>query len=196
MKLMEILSKEIPKLPIKLDNLKGRISNKNWNQIGQGIQADVFHHVPTNKVIKLVSISGSSDPTYQFLRIALKHQNNPYFPRIYNIKKYGKEYPHLVVTLEKLHTMSDNDRDKYMKIVGSEYIPGERYTDLRSRVRKLWLDPQYRKQIFDRATDSNLKNALRLLEPLFKHYTPDMHFNNVMVRHNGQLVFIDPTSPS
>jgi hypothetical protein len=41
--------------------------------------------------------------------------------------------------------------------------------------------------------DPNLNKALRLLEPLFRNYEPDMHGSNIMLR-GSQWVFMDPIS--
>jgi hypothetical protein len=54
-------------------------------------------------------------------------------------------------------------------------------------------NPEIRREMIRSIQEPNLKQALRLLEPLFRHYTPDMHGANIMVR-GTQWVFIDPVS--
>jgi hypothetical protein len=60
--------------------------------------------------------------------------------------------------------------------------------------RTAFSDPKIRKHIYNTTKDKNLKQALRLLEPLFKHYWPDMHIGNIMQRSDNHLVFIDPVA--
>jgi hypothetical protein len=52
-----------------------------------------------------------------------------------------------------------------------------------------------RKTVYNTTSDPYLKQALRLMEPLFRKYTPDVTKNNMMVRPNTspiQVVFLDP----
>jgi hypothetical protein len=61
----------------------------------------------------------------------------------------------------------------------------------------LFEKPESRKQIFNLTTDPQLKQALRLMEPLFRKFHPDVHGGNIMYRNgpNGpHLVFVDPVS--
>jgi hypothetical protein len=53
-----------------------------------------------------------------------------------------------------------------------------------------------RKRIYNTTQDVQLKQAIRLLEPLFNSYYPDMHEGNIMLRLNPtpHLVFIDPVT--
>jgi hypothetical protein len=200
MLLTELLARKNPKVSTKI-GAKGdtNASNPNWNLLTMQTQSDVFHHPRTDRIVKVVDISGDDDATYQFLRVVMNHQDNPYFPKIYGVKKYQKTEdgrPNLLVSMEKLNKMSEEDLQRYLEIVGIDTIPNESHIDFSHRVRKYWINPENRKHIFQKTIEPSLKQALRLLEPLFRHYRADMHFSNIMVRSSGQLVFIDPCAPS
>lgn len=64
----------------------------------------------------------------------------------------------------------------------------------RIQFRNAFNNPKFRKHIQQSTNNKFLKQALRLLEPLFKHYDPDVHQDNIMQRQNNQFVFIDPIS--
>jgi len=59
---------------------------------------------------------------------------------------------------------------------------------------KAFFDDNTRNKIRHSTTNKQFSQALRILEPLFRNnqFEPDMHFNNIMRRKNGQAVLIDP----
>lgn len=220
--LAEILSKQIPNLKSSNKLVSDIIANSNNKVVGIGAQSIAYLHKKfPGKVIKTIQISGTSDPSYQFIRMCLKHQDNPYFPKIfsvkmYNSKQYNKESDRytefdnivdndvppaaqnnvLIVVTEKLTDMTGitlQDLERY----GIEDFPipskMKGYKRQHSiQFRLAFKDRDFRQYMQQVVTDQHLKQALRLLEPLFRHYEPDMHDGNIMIRQPNQWVFIDP----
>ncbi len=194
MRLDEVLDKSIPSLK-HVKQRKGSFDAdniKNLEQIGYGVQSDVYHHKPTNAVVKILTISGTHDPSYQFYRMVLKHQDNPYFPRIYSIKQYDVDSPFMIVTMEKLQPLNEKDNVKFMKLSGMLVKKGESNDSRRKQIKDYWTNPANRLHLLQTTSDKYLKQAIRLMEPLFRYYRPDVHFNNIMIRSPNQFVFIDP----
>ncbi len=225
MLLNEILDKPSTKVKYSNKPVSDILSTKQHEVKGGGAQAlAYFHKKFPGKVIKTIQVHGYSDPSYQFLRLAMKHQDNPYFPKIYGAKMYKTAFvdytprgamfddidpqgdfsppPSLMdytlyVVMEKLSPLSDIT-DEDLKRFGIE-----RFVDTRVGIKKhisdrvdvkfrqAFLDPKWRLHMITVAKDPNLKEALRLLEPLFRHFEPDMHLHNIMLR-GTQWVFIDP----
>lgn len=233
MKLFEILDKSIKGLRTSNKEVQDTIRNTNQRVIGIGAQAIAYLHQKfPNQIIKTIQISGTNDPQYQFLRLCLKHQNNPYFPKIFAVKQYktkdvsrkersdkfselqgeygepfddipneAQKYT-LFVVMEKLQPFSHmgifrqlgvnptpddmTPRDKQSLRLTS----GLNRTDI--MIRMAMSNPIFRKKVIMTTPDPKFAQALRLLEPLFKHYSPDLHTGNIMIRGSNQLVFIDP----
>jgi len=176
-----------------------------WKQLGYiGQQAAAYTHPDKNTVIKSINIVGTSDPVYQFLRMCTQHQDNPYFPKVYSMKLYpladntNKRFAHkLVITMERLHRLEDSMYPMVAQVLGFKFEqPRDIIAASRQLVQKQFGSPEWRKQAIQQVIDPKLKQALRLLEPLFRHYDNDMHLKNIMYRKgkNGQpeLVFMDP----
>jgi len=193
--------------------------------VANGIQAIVFsHNKKPNTIIKMTGVTGTNDPAYQFLRVCVNHQDNPYFPKITNYKSYknkaltdddldyleqqpsfvmepidDKPYQLLIVS-EKLYDLNAIGETAIKKLLDDLGL-----TEVLSRFRKPSIGQAFVTAFNDESTrslmqhacpDKWFKQALRLLEPLFKNanFLPDMHFNNIMLRQNGHLVIIDPIS--
>lgn len=214
MKITEILSKQIPNLKTS----KKPITDIWPKQTVLGIGAQTIaylHKKYPGKVVKAIQVSGTSDPSYQFLRLCAKHQDNPYFPKIYSMKYYPSkpredadadfdyEYDDLsparlentlIVVTDKLQPWSATSDDLTRLGLPLEYIPSEFGRSVSQKFRKVFAEPGWREymKIYTSATEPALSQALRLMEPLFKHYQSDMHPGNIMTRPDGQWVFIDP----
>lgn len=66
------------------------IHHQQQDILGVGYQTvTYFREKFPGKVVKWAQITGTSDPVYQFLRLCLNNQNNPYLPRIYKAKHYS-----------------------------------------------------------------------------------------------------------
>lgn len=56
--------------------------------IGEGYFAKVYPGRKTNTVIKVANAQNPDDAYINFIREAMDHQDNPFFPRVYNAKIY------------------------------------------------------------------------------------------------------------
>jgi hypothetical protein len=209
MKLYEILSKLSPNIQKSTKPITTRWEQhgprpvKQLPQLGtNGGQSTAYIHQPSGKVVKVSLLyTGEQDPIYQFVRMCLKHQDNPHFPKIYSVKQYPDDFNgmRLIITMEQLYSMDWSDVTTYLTMLGidptewgsfdREYLSGY----VRDQLEK----PDVRHKIYKMTTDPSLKQAMKLLEPLFRNYSADMHFGNVMVRRTSsgsQLVFMDPVT--
>lgn len=201
MLLNEILDKSHPNIksssiPMsRFRDLEYYTPNK-WNDIGVGQQSKVFaYDKHPGKVVKItMALNGKEDPAYQFLRVCLSHQNNPFFPKIYNVKQYpsGDELK-LIISMEKLEHLNNQDFEKIQQLMNIPFIPEpeDKQEAVTGGMHHSFTKPGVRKHIINNTKNPHLKQALRLLEPLFQHYGPDMHLGNIMKR-GSQFVFIDP----
>lgn len=213
MLLKEVLDKKIPNLRTsqkELDRNNDSFSQDKWRKLGGGLQSRTYNYLPRQTAVKVANITGSDDPTYQFLRVVLKHQDNPYFPKIYSVRKYKLKPTEssrrainnhkLIITMEKLGKFTSFDIKQLEKTIGVKFgrFFGKSMSDEEASKHlqtKLFRDPQWRLKLRRTTKDAYLRQALRLLEPLFNHYRSDMHFGNIMLRGigpNKHLVFIDP----
>lgn len=223
MRVIDLLEKKIV-MPVSSKVTSGILKNKNLNHLGTGVQAIAYYNQKfPGKVIKTIAITGPGDPSYQFLRLCVNHQDNPYFPKIYAYKQYGmkdtgdredryaeidpEDSPpessefQMIVVVEKLHSLTST-HVPLLQSVG--ILPSDlntlkyaRSTEVRpplTATKNMFVDQKSRKQLYQMTPDVNLKKALRLLEPLFQKFYPDLRQTNIMVRNSGQphLVIIDP----
>lgn len=157
-----------------------------YTDIGSGINSNVFSHDKcSNIAIKEINVmgpKGEEDSNYQFLRLCLKHQDNPWFPKIYNVKQYPNSKK-IIIKMEKLHPLTDQQ----IKLVEWLFMfdfdfDTDKESDEYLNIKKY--------------NDKFLIKAMRLLAPLLKHYGTDLTPSNILCRKNGQLVIIDPLYPS
>ncbi|MCK9369749.1 hypothetical protein M0R04_07585 [Candidatus Dojkabacteria bacterium] len=201
MKLSDLVTEQLNK-PIgdihKSTKVLAKVPQSNkWNQIGvSGLQAKAYQQASKlgkDVVIKVVRITGDSDPSYQFLRLCHNHQTNPHFPKIYSIKEYQNKGGSsvLIITMEKLYRIPDDNKLLY-------YLFGLMPNDIDLTLSTLLYtfdELELRKEIATKTQHASLRQALRLLEPLFRHYLPDIHQYNIMYRKSPRgptLVFLDP----
>jgi hypothetical protein len=235
MKIENLLEKKFD-MPISQKKTSGILKNKNIPHLGTGVQAIAYYHKKfPGKVVKMVSIEGENDPSYQFLRLCVNHPENPYFPKIYAYKQYntsgeqeshdtyterGQKYEEIdpedsppewnthqmLVVMERLYDLQSNEKMAIEMLQSIGILP----TDLTKLPPRMgtnevrpplagtqfpFLTSESRKQLFNTTQDRNLKQALRLLEPLFNKFYPDLRKTNIMFRkgQNGtHLVFVDP----
>jgi hypothetical protein len=217
MLLWEILDKSSPKIKTTSKPVSDLLPPNTHKVVGIGAQALAYlHHKYPTKIIKTIQVYGDSDPSYQFLRLVLKHQDNPYFPKIYNVKMYptkeanyrtrGIDFDEMdptgvfspppsqldytiYVVMEKLSNLSQiTEQD--LRMFGIPKV-GSGKVDL--QFRRAFKDRYLRSVMINNVKDPFLRQALRLLEPLFNHFEPDMHKNNIMLR-GTHWVFVDPIS--
>lgn len=203
--------------------ISGYLDNKNIEYINNGIQAMVYaHKKKPNSVIKIISIEGTKDPAYQFLRICVNHPNNPYLPKIYAHKIYrteqmslddieeleknpafdfepvqeGRPYQ-LFLVVERLQEFPATHLDTFLQQLNLYPLVNRfaqtRKTTLEIGFRMMFQDTQGRSILRRYANDKNWANALRLLEPIFAKHESDVHIGNLMLRGN-QTVLNDPVT--
>lgn len=206
MKLYELLSKPIPNLRKSTKQLQPRldVNSGKLSPIGnEGGQSSAFLHSKSGKVVKVSMLyTGENDPIYQFVRMCLNHQDNSHFPKIYSVKQYpgdDTDELRLALTMERLYPMEWDDIKTYVKMLGINPDDWSQFdqTTLSLHVKDMLEKPNVRYKIYKMTTDPSLKQAMKLLEPLFRNYSADMHFGNVMVRktpQGPQLVFMDPVT--
>jgi hypothetical protein len=225
MLLSEILDKSSGMIKTSKASVSDLLPPSTHKVAGVGAQALAYLHKKyPNKIIKTIQIYGDSDPSYQFLRLILKHQDNPYFPKIYNVKMYptkeatynargdvfdvldptGEFSPPpsqltytLYVVMEKLTPFRQITKEDLLRF-GIEDFPIPKHMKQYNReaeikFRLAFKDPDWRQLMQQVVVDPKLKQALRLLEPLFRNFEPDMHGSNIMLR-GSHLVFVDPIS--
>ena len=226
MKLKDLITLEEVKLSPK--NTSKSISGvlKNNSVIGKGYQALVYDSKSKpDTVIKIVPILGEHDSAYQFLRLCVNNQNNPFLPNIHSYKSYNiktlsaddkqflddvgyyalsddsyKATSIMFIVTEKLEDSETKIINAFKKLG----IPSEddlmKYHDynigmnlkISYVVTNYFRSKANRLKLRNSVENKDFKNVMRLLEPLFKNYYPDLHLKNFMVRQNGELVFNDP----
>lgn len=223
MLLIEFLKKSSPNIRTTNKLVSDLINTKHHEIVGVGAQAIAYLHKKfPGKIVKTIQIFGVNDPSYQFLRMVMKHQDNPYFPKIFSVKMY----PSNIINQQVRNDMfDDTDATGEFSPPPSQkgytlYVVTERLTPLKEiteedlysfgirvipplpsaqqpspdiRFRRAFRSEGYREHIRYFVKDLKLKQALRLLEPLFRHYEPDMHKGNIMLR-GKQWVFVDPVA--
>jgi len=202
--------------------ITGVFNNPNMEVLGTGIQSTVYSmKSQPSSVLKVVNVVGDNDPSIQFLRLCSNHQDNPYFPIVRGFKLYDRaelsaedviflqqnlEYKQykgkqiLLISMEKLNSIKDFEPERVLKMLQVlGLVPTDiEFEDYYDPIKTMWnrfKDSNYRQLMMTNTPDPKLKNALRLLEPLFKKFKPDVHGNNIMMRYNGSkihLVFTDP----
>lgn len=202
MLLCEILSKPIPNLKTSKVRINPRWDDNQDKLLSMGkpgLQSKAMYHSPSRSVVKHTNMHmQQEDPSYQFLRLALQHQDNPYFPKVHKIKGYdiNGRTTQTVSKMERLYPMAWDDVKKFLTVLGIDPHPYGSFDTigLNNSIYANFKKPEWRVKYASRSPDANFKKALRLLEPLFRHYGPDMHFDNVMVRGNGEIVLLDPVT--
>lgn len=180
-------------------NIKKDI-NITSRKIGSGAQGVAYKHPKQpNVIIKTAKMKDPQTDAYaNFIRMVLKHQDNPFFPRIYSAKIYNtpnsNDYT-MVVTMEKLYPIYRNPKLDDI-VIDNFQLQG---IDIKNVIHLFdyLIIPKNRHMIAKKTRNPKLREALELLEPFFKspNMFMDMHHGNWMMRLTGvgpQLVILDP----
>ena len=187
---------------------------KTATTIGSGIQTLVYAQkkIP-NAVMKVIVVDHDQASAVQFLRICSNHPENPFFPKIYaykmvkakDLSEEDLEYledtgailfsedgggQYLIVICEKLNpyfTLPVSTKSYMISQLGILDLLNETMS-----MYDIFLTTKGRETVRQTTTNPQFRNALRLLEPLFRIYQPDMHDGNFMVRGTNQLIINDP----
>ena len=166
-------------------------------ELGHGTAAVAFKGKGPNVVNKTSYHASPDDGYIQYIKTVMKHQDNPFFPKIYNAKLYkeGDTYA-LNMQLERLYSVKNpkiNDAVRHMfKEVGLDYDTYDTEN---------WDDVKWVRQIQVKNVHRNPKfaRAVNILIPHLRRFGSDLHRENLMVRLTGagpQLVITDPVEPS
>ena len=218
-------------IPISNKQIKDILVHPNLEYLGTGCQAIAYLHLPTNKVIKTIQVSGIEDPVLAFLRICINYPNNPFLPTVYNAKLYKTYMMYkddryeafwnncdiedtppdnalytVIIIMEQLFPISTEDNeDLAIKLLQEINVLPQELEDLPTNI---WgdYDPLYhtnhifkypirRKDLRQDTNNQLFIKTLRLLEPLFDNFDPDLRRTNIMIRNpetNPHLVLVDP----
>lgn len=198
------------KQPTKIIKVKGVPDlSKLGEPIGSGAFAEVYEGKKPGTVIKH-AVNDSS--YFQFIQVALENQDNPFFPRIYNVKLYKvssidpktrrvrtdiREGRQMLVEMEKLIPLrNDKVRDVVSHLVdqlGFEKEPypnNLKHADERTKeniqlTRTLVFGTstkEARNKLRERSQNPNFVEALDALENLFNRNMTDTTMDNWMIR--------------
>ena len=152
-------------------------------KIGSGCFGTVYGSKSRKTVFKTGN-ADENDGYLAFVKYALKHQNNPWFPKIKNVTIYRstkKEFnSYFVIEMERLKPLKcADDREEIVELLDSIINSHKAVTRLL-------------KQSLSKTAMTNLSTMGKVLRTLFNNHCHDLHCNNVMKRANGQVVIIDP----
>ncbi len=192
----------IPIIQTKTDNRP----SERGKYMGSGRQARVyeFPNLP-GSVIKHVMVNPNVkiDTHANFINLALKHQDNPFFPQIYNAKLYTDDKRTevvLVVQMEKLFpTTAWKLADSTEALLNSLGINSKPLPDQQANIDDiLWnafKTSTRRLELAEETKNPQFAKAIYTLEPLFMKYANDISASNMMIRLTSvgpHLVFVDP----
>jgi hypothetical protein len=217
MKLSEIIQEAIDldnAIPVNLKHGKN-LPDIKGEHLGQGVEATAYH-TGQGTITKIIEINPNESPkdnsTIRFLKLILQHQDNPFFPRIYNAKLYrNRNYKStqqkieyfMMVQIEKLTPISQKNiydiLPSIFKQIGvnptkEKYDDNDIYTQA-----LLDMDVSELKELSTRSKNPKFKEAINLLAPYITRYGNDLHDENLMIRltpHGPQLVITDPIPPN
>lgn len=181
---------------VNLNNLDVIKGNFDLSQLGSRINsgqfADVYKSKKGNSVVKVASIRNFDNSYLNFIQIVNKNQHNPFFPKILDVKIYEREgkkfYPYLlVVEMEKLTPLTQNNLSRLYKQIGLAKDSEDAFVEFKTK--------SGREAIVARSNNPRFKEAMKVLEPLFRTHNPDFKMDNIMRRTSGgepQLVITDP----
>lgn len=174
-------------------------ANKKYPNLGCGTKGCVFD-IGDGKVIKVFY----NDPAYlDYVRVAQKNQNNPYFPKIYSINQ--EKDGAYIVTQEKLYPITQKQNLERSQIAwlvimyDMKKMKKRTFSDYEKRAKNISLD-MFRDFLPGGIDPEKIKNqkrdlwniALAISNLVDMGANTDMKKRNSMARSNGQLVIVDP----
>lgn len=183
--------------------------------LGAGIEAAIYQHrTKGDTVIKVIDNIRDNDPYIDFIKVVLKHQDNPFFPRIYSAKKYHRDEDDniaIILQLEKLYPLNHpkivHGTPHILKQLGIKITPDDledegignwlpaRYVD---KIGTMFSTPSNREELVYNSKNPKFIEAMNILEPYFRKWGADLHGNNLLFRITSigpQPVIIDPLLP-
>lgn len=199
MKLLEVLgtpeqSKET------IEDYRSRLRDLKIKRVGSGIHADVYRHPKTDTIV--VKVAQEWDAPMAYLRYILEHQNNPYVPKVYSVRRFERKkgrsqyYIAFIEKLKEYKLLNDKQKQRITeKHFGLDVVAflggGKKYN---SGVFDYMTDPKgialMRASNKKRGVPSkHLIDVLSFIGTLTGHI--DLHQGNVMLR-GDHLVITDP----
>jgi hypothetical protein len=181
--------------------------------LGYGIQGKAYNHPKQpNSVIKTAKIEDPENDAYvEFIKLAMKNQDNPFFPRIHSAKiikagslttyKPAGAAPYkLVINMEKLQPyLYSNVTDAAQGMFQRLGVPEKVAQSTEAGALFNYLTNARNRNMLAAATkNSQFRRALDLLEPHIRKFGHDLHAGNWMIRltgHGPQIVILDPFMP-
>jgi hypothetical protein len=190
--------------------LKNIKKNKSLKILGSGIEAVVYSEKDNPNVIKALGtyVDSIKDiPYIQYILLSFKYsKENPYFPKVYDIKKYkmkddGISVPYIfsfkIEPLIHIQKLNIKDQHSLWEKMFNDSIPEGEHTieyHISNRVRILAEHGGTAKYV----KDKNLSKATQLIHKIVQKDDSvyvDIHYNNIMARrtpYGPQLVITDP----
>lgn len=171
--------------PESIKQASERLAKAGWSQIGKGVNGYVFKKPGVHHVLKLFD---ARDTAYlDFIKLAIKNQSNPSFPRVHrSVVKITDKF--FAVRTEPLSGDLSSKPDLYDTVL--DYF--ELHTgDVESE--DIEIDPEEFEQ-----KNKSLADALKLIAQELvkkKGHLNDLTEQNVMFRGSTPVI-IDPVSPS
>lgn len=200
MKLSEVtrIQKNPEKVQEPFDKYLDRIESKEGGrqkEVGSGMYASVYQH-PKYKTI-VVKVSDQGVGILRYLDFAMRHQDNPYVPKIYGVRRFQKRGgpKYFIAFIERL-----NDYDRMTNVqkamilskhVGPNLVKEFGPVDFFDNV---YQDDLVREVSKQRNKKKTVPYLMRVLSYLKRIGGNDLHDGNIMVRGKDQLVFTDPTT--
>lgn len=190
-----MLLTEIKRLPLPTSSKTVTVSKpRNMTSIGAGIQSFVYaNENKPDRVVKL-TLAADNDAYEAFLKLILHHQDNPFLPKIYAVKKYRidtispDEYIELKRLLTSMGSTSMDEKElrrvKWLLIVVTERLVPIRQADrdeLTQSLKKLY-GPEGLKLCRTQWSDCNIIYPLtkpNLLNELVR-LTPNWQFRKAI----------------
>lgn len=200
MKLTEIT---IPKKPEKVSeplfNYTSRLTSKTEKQkrLGVGAFAEVYQH-PKYRTVA-VKVSEENKRILRYIEYALKHQDNPYIPRIYGIRRFTSKRDRLgtdkyfVLFLEKLKNYEGLGLRAKRNLL-QQHV-GEYVNDYDVEIEDFFFENrswEIIRSVRKMPQTKQTKYLLDLLNFFRVSHASDVHDGNIMIRGKDQLVFTDP----
>lgn len=162
-----------------LEDYYKKLGKMGYLQVGAGFYSRALSN--GTQVIKVAVDDTGYD---EYLKYVLANQNNPYFPKVYNVKRFKnvwrnqeqKDHPVAPWGERMSHNVTVITMEKLTKA-------GRKGNVLSTRYQRDWNKPK--------AENEQEQRMFDVLEKLDERYCIDMHSKNVMLR-GDQPVVIDP----
>lgn len=156
---------------------------KKVRKIGSGCFGTVYGSRSLKTVFKTGNAE-DNDGYLSFVKHALKHQNNPWFPKIKNVTIYRstkKEFnSYFVIEMERLIELKRVDDCSSVVELLDSMINSEQV------IVKLLAHSMGKRAL------QHLTTLGKVMRILYNRHCHDLHGGNIMKRANGQVVIIDP----